>query len=241
MYAAGNLRRRHPSYTSAAGSEAPAFPMHAEGTLEYSDEEPPLQATSSGAHVEPKAIRAAAQSLDPRSLASDSRKRRRRTRSEAGPLTAGNTSDSTEDRERGSPPTSVLLLDGRDYSFWAPVNPDAVVVVQPTEDPLSLLTLNDRSHLCAPITPVSNAELHDYSPYEKVMLLDEPVPNDPLSRRAALASEQKTAWLAAEEKEINSLKSFGVILPPVEIPEGVKPMRVHYVYKVKRLQNSTDN
>jgi hypothetical protein len=239
-----DLERRHPLCEPADERVVPEFPMNIE-TLEYSDEESPAQvevATSSGAHLEHTAIRAAAQIvLDPKSLAPGSRKRSRRTRSEAAPLSAGNTPGSQEDRERGSPPSSVLLLDGRDYSFWAPVSLDEVVVVQPTEEALSLLSLSDRAQLCALISPVSNAELHDYSDYEKVLLLDEPVPPDPASRREAMASAHRAAWLAAEERELNSLKAFGVLLPPVKTPPGFKPFRVHYVYKVKRLQNAIEN
>ena len=58
----------------------------------------------------------------------------------------------------------------------------------------------------------------------------------PLNRKQAMSGPQKDEWLRAEQLEINSINTNGV-LKPAQLPRNRKTLRTKWVYKIKNDAN----
>ena len=54
----------------------------------------------------------------------------------------------------------------------------------------------------------------------------------PLTRNQAMRSPQAAEWLAAEQKEIESIKT-NKVLRAAQLPKGKKLLKTKWVYKIK--------
>ena len=105
-----------------------------------------------------------------------------------------------------------------DYPATAPI-PDSTMVEAPRSGVQS--------------TPFTNTIEPDYACLIEQgyhLLTSNDAPN---TRADMLSSADRDLWLEAEEKEIRSIELRRVIEGAVDIPKGIKPIPVRWVYKVK--------